>query len=129
MSPLSTARLVSARFYLLAPFVVGILVVFAFRPELRVWPTRLDSLFGINPQSGIGPDSSNDPQVVMARADHFYWLNNGFRAAPLYARAERLFSQQGDARNEIHAKVGRMRSEAETMSFVEVSQFIGENLK
>jgi tetratricopeptide (TPR) repeat protein len=72
---------------------------------------------------------SVDPQVLQAVADHFYWLNNGPAAAPLYARAEKLFSEQGDRRNELHAKVGHLRSEAETMSFVDLSRFLNEQLK
>ena len=70
-----------------------------------------------------------DPQVLLAAADHFYFLNNGPAAAPLYARAEKLFSERGDARNELHAKVGRLRSEAETMSFVDLSRFLNEQLQ
>lgn len=72
---------------------------------------------------------STDPQALLAVADHFYWLNNGTAAGPLYARAEKLFAQQGDAPNELHAKVGRLRSEAETMSFVELSRFLNEQLQ
>jgi tetratricopeptide (TPR) repeat protein len=72
---------------------------------------------------------SIDPQALLAVADHFYWLNNGTAAGPLYARAEKLFAQQGDAPNELHAKVGRLRSEAETMSFVELSRFLNEQLQ
>jgi hypothetical protein len=40
-----------------------------------------------------------------------------------------LFAERGDTRNELYAKVGRLRSEAETMSFVELSQFIDEQLQ
>ncbi len=72
---------------------------------------------------------STDPKVLLAVADHFYWLNNGPAAAPLYARAEKLFSERGDARNELHAKVGRLRSQAETMSFVDLSRFLNERLQ
>lgn len=72
---------------------------------------------------------STDPQVLLGAADHFYWLNNGTAAGPLYAQAEKLFSEQGDARNELHAEVGRLRSEAETMSFVELSRFLNEQLQ
>ena len=72
---------------------------------------------------------STDPQALLAIADHFYWLNNGPAAAPLYARAEKLFSERGDARNELHAKVGRLRSEAETMSFVDLSRLLNEQLQ
>src|ERR1039458_2284293 len=56
---------------------------------------------------------SADPHILLKAADRFYFLNNGPGAAPLYARAEKLFSKRGDARNEIHAKVGLLRSEAE----------------
>ena len=75
--------------------------------------------------AAFGVDSADakqwvDPQVLLGAADHFYWLNNGPAATPLYAKAEKLFSERGDARNELYAKVGRLRSEAETMSFVEL---------
>ena len=72
---------------------------------------------------------STDADALLAVADHFYWLNNGPAAAPLYARAEKLFSERGDARNELHAKVGRLRSEAETMSFVDLSRLLNEQLQ
>jgi hypothetical protein len=62
-------------------------------------------------------------------ADQLYWLNNGPAAAPLYARAEKLFADRGDARNELHAKVGGLRSEAETMSFVDLSGFLNQQLQ
>ena len=75
------------------------------------------------------PEQSTDPQALLAAADRLYWLNNGPAAAPLYAKAEKLFSERGDARNELHAKVGRLRSEAETMSFVDLSHFLNEQLQ
>src|SRR5579859_2513869 len=72
---------------------------------------------------------STDVPLVLAAADHFYWLNNGPVATPLYARAEDLFSQRGDKVNELHAHVGRLRSEAETISFVDLSRYLGEQLQ
>ena len=77
----------------------------------------------------IDPEKSTDPVSLLGEADRLYWLNNGPKAAPLFARAERLFADRGDARNELYAKVGRLRSEAETMSFVELSRFIDEQLQ
>jgi hypothetical protein len=79
------------------------------------------------PDNPNQPDSV-DPQALLAEANRFYWLNNGPRAGPLYAKAEALFAQRGDARNELYAKVGRLRSESETMSFVDLSQFLGDQL-
>src|SRR5580658_3295103 len=72
---------------------------------------------------------STDPQALLGIANHFYWLNNGPAASPLFARAEKLFAAQGDSRNELYAKVGRLRSEAETMSFVELSRVLNEQLQ
>lgn len=71
--------------------------------------------------------STNAPLVLDA-ADHFYWLNNGPAAAPLYARAEKLFSQNGEKRNELHARIGRLRSDAGSISFVDLSRYLGEEL-
>ena len=69
-----------------------------------------------------GNERSTDPQELLATANHLYWLYNGPKAAPLFARAEKLFADKGDSRNELYAKVGRLRSEAERMSFVELCE-------
>ena len=78
------------------------------------------------------PDSvenSNDPSVLLKEAIRLYWLNNGPKAAPLFTKAEKLYADRGDTRNQIYAGIGRVRSEAETMSFVDVSRFLGEQLE
>src|SRR5215831_4111572 len=67
--------------------------------------------------------STNAP-LILAAADDFYWLNNGPAAAPLYAQAEDLFSRNGDKRNELHAHIGWLRAQAETMSFVDLSRHL-----
>ena len=51
------------------------------------------------------------------------------KAAPLYAKAESLFASRVDARNELYAKIGHLRSEAETMSFVDLSRFLNDQLQ
>ena len=75
------------------------------------------------------PEGSTDPQVLLAEANRLYWLNNGPRAAPLYAKAESLFANRSDTRNELYAKIGLLRSEAETMSFVDLSRFLNDQLQ
>jgi hypothetical protein len=50
-------------------------------------------------------------------------------SSPLFARAENLFAAEGDTRNEIYAKVGRLRSQAEIMSFVDLSRILNEQLQ
>jgi hypothetical protein len=74
-------------------------------------------------------ETSTNPQELLAEANRLFWLNNGPKAAPLYAKAENLFANSGDARNALYAKVGRLRSNAETMSFVELSQFLNEQIQ
>ena len=87
MPVLSTTRLVSMRYRLLVCFALGPLLLFGFRSHFPLLRARLDGrLSGINGDSGSDDDSGNDPQVLMAKANHFYWLNNGPRAAPLYWR-------------------------------------------
>jgi CHAT domain-containing protein len=72
---------------------------------------------------------STNAALILRAADHYYWLNNGPAAAPLYARAERLFSDNGEQRNELHAHIGRLRSEAGTISFVDLSRYLDEELR
>lgn len=104
--------------------LLGILL-FSHRAFTRLHGFSLES--HIYPETLNQPDST-EPQALLAEANRFYWLNNGPKAGPLYAKAEALFAQRGDARNELYAKIGRLRSEAETMSFVELSRFLSDQL-
>src|SRR5215472_16627699 len=81
------------------------------------------------PESQAQLLQSTDASAILAAADHYYWLNNGPAAALLYARAEKLFSRNGDKRNELHAHIGLLRSEAETMSFVDLSHYLSQLLE
>ncbi|MGC2272223.1 MAG: hypothetical protein WA539_09575, partial [Candidatus Sulfotelmatobacter sp.] len=82
------------------------------------------------PAGQFAPDSTNssDPGVLLAEANRLSWLFNWPKAEPLYARAEELFKQRGDSRNEIYARIGRIRARSETMSYVDVSQMIQKEL-
>jgi CHAT domain-containing protein len=115
-----------------AGFVAAIVVVFltlcSYYAYTRHYRTVSGDAIG-SPVDSAVLQKSTDPQALLSAADHFYWLNNGPAAAPLYARAEKLFSERSDARNELHAKVGRLRSEAETMSFVDLSRILNEQLQ
>ena len=107
------------------------------------WPTGLPSIYSRNaggrstvsgnatcsPVDSAVLQQSSDPKALLRIADHFYWLSNGPAAAPIYARAEKLFAAEGDSRNELYAKVGRLRSQAETMSFLDLSRFLNEQLQ
>jgi tetratricopeptide (TPR) repeat protein len=71
---------------------------------------------------------ANDPKAILAEANHFAFLSNSYRAEPLYAKAEEMFRERGDKRDELYAKIGRLRAEAETMSFVKLSDFLESKL-
>jgi CHAT domain-containing protein len=107
-----------------ASFAILILVAYSTPTKLHHANSNLGNINTLN-----AAENSNDPQKLLSAADHFYWLNNGPKAAPLYAKAEQMFAERSDDRNELHAKVGQMRSEAETMSFVELSRFLSEQLQ
>ena len=113
--------------------VVAALVLAVVIPSSRpayTWLRRISANKQLNISDGLAhPESSTDPQVLLAEANRLYWLNNGPKAAPLYAKAEKFFAGRGDARNELYAKIGHLRSEAETMSFVELSRFLNDQLQ
>ena len=101
--------------FVAAPVVV-FLTVFSYYAYTRHYRMVSGNAAG-SPVDSAVLQQSTDPQALLSAADHFYWLNNGPAAAPLYARAEQLFLERGDARNELHAKVGRLRSEATSQRF------------
>ena len=112
--------------------VVAALVLAVVIPSLRpafTWLRRISANKQLNIRDGLThPESSTDPQVLLAEANRLYWLNNGPKAAPLYAKAEKFFADRGDTRNQLYAQIGHLRSEAETMSFVDLSRFLNDQL-
>jgi len=75
-----------------------------------------------------GQEAFNNPQLLLAEANRLSWLFNWPKAESLYARAEELFKESGDTRDQIYARVGRIRAQSETMSYVDVSEMIGKEL-
>jgi CHAT domain-containing protein len=75
------------------------------------------------------PRTSNNPEILLEEANRLAWLLNWPRAGPLYARAEELFKAKGDTRNEVYARVGRIRAQSETMSWADVSKVLGQQLE
>ncbi|MGB6875591.1 MAG: CHAT domain-containing tetratricopeptide repeat protein [Candidatus Acidiferrales bacterium] len=70
----------------------------------------------------------SSPQLLLAEANRLSWVFNWPKAEPLYASAEELFTKNGDRRNQIYARVGRIRAQSETMSYIDVSEMIGKEL-
>ena len=79
-------------------------------------------------ETSIQHVSANDPKAILAEANHFAFLSNSYRAGPLYAKAEEMFRERRDKRDELYAKIGWLRAEAETMSFAKLSSYIGSQL-
>ena len=64
---------------------------------------------------------------MLAEANRFYWGHNLLLAAPLYNRAQVLFSQARDPRDALYAQIGLMRTQDQT-SFPDISAFIATQL-
>lgn len=79
-------------------------------------------------QEKVAPTNS-DAHKLLAEADRLAWLFNWPAAGPLYEEAEQLFADSGDHKNALHAKIGRMRSQAETMPFVDLSENLATELE
>jgi len=76
------------------------------------------------------PVAGKSPEILLAEANRLAWLFNWPKANPLYIRSEELFKERGDTRNEVYARVGRIRAQAEAMSsWVEVSETLGQQLE
>lgn len=65
---------------------------------------------------------SNDPSAILAEAERLAWVKSWAKAEPLYAIAEKLFASQGDERNSLYARIGRIRGELPRRPLIEVSQ-------
>jgi CHAT domain-containing protein len=72
----------------------------------------------------LDPVASTNPETLLAEANRLAFLFNWPKAEPFYARAEELFRQQGDTRNEVYARVGRISADSGTTSIDQVSELL-----
>ena len=97
--------------------VVAALVLAVVIPSSRhayTWFRRISANRQLNVNGRLDyPENSSDPQVLLAEANRLYWLNNGPRSAPLYAKAESLFASQGDP-EAFEKEVNRLVAELKT---------------
>ena len=70
-----------------------------------------------------------DPQQILRSADRYADAGNWVKARPLYAQAEQLFRSQGDSRNELYAKFGRLHRDVETGSYARAAEEIEADLQ
>ena len=72
---------------------------------------------------------ADDPFAILEEADRLAWVKNWTRAEPLFARAEQLFTESGDERNALYARVGRLRGQLPRLSILETSNQLAELLE
>lgn len=75
------------------------------------------------------PLMSSDPRSLLSEANHFAWIDNWSAAGPLYQRAETLFHELGDKRNEIYARIGRIRAVGTELSWGRASRSLQNQLR
>jgi len=70
-----------------------------------------------------------DPDVLLAQASRRGDLYNWADAEPLFGEAQRLYSERGDARNALYARIGHIRSTMEQLSLPETSATLDSELQ
>src|SRR6266850_5143634 len=109
--------------------VAGALVAGISHKYVWIYLTRKPVLRPLAQDLLSDPKTSNNPEALLGEANRLAWLFNWPKAEPLYVRAEELFREKRDSRNEIYARVGRIRAQSETMSWVDVSDMLGRQLE
>ncbi len=66
---------------------------------------------------------------VLHEADRIAFLHNWTKAGMLFRKAETIFDDSGDVRNQTYAHIGRLRGMVETLSLPAVSEEIGTLLQ
>src|SRR5260370_40272546 len=61
---------------------------------------------------------------LIAEADRLAWLKNWQAAEPLFEKAEVLFRERGDKRNELYARISRMRGQMPSRGLFSTSTYL-----
>jgi CHAT domain-containing protein len=109
--------------------VAGALVAGISHKYVWIYLTRKPVLRPLAQDLLSDPKTSNNPEALLEEANRLAWLFNWPKAEPLYVRAEELFREKRDTRNETYARVGRIRAQSERMSWVDVSDMLGQQLE
>jgi CHAT domain-containing protein/tetratricopeptide (TPR) repeat protein len=73
---------------------------------------------------GTSKAQQDDAKHQLAEGDRLAWLKNWQAAEPFFAKAEALFRDGGDRRNELYAQIGRIRGELQKRGLFETSTFL-----
>ena len=66
---------------------------------------------------------------MLDEADRLAWLNNWVKAGPLYEQAENLFSQAGDTKNALYAKIGNIHASLQSHSLPDLSRYLAAEME
>jgi hypothetical protein len=70
--------------------------------------------------------TTRDPQTLLATADYLALLGNWQGARPYFAKAERIFAERGDRRNELYAEVSCVQADVEKGSYAEAAHYLNQ---
>jgi len=65
---------------------------------------------------------------LLAEGDRLAWLKNWQAAEPFFAKAEAIFAERGDKRNELYARISRMRGQLPSRGLFETSTYLASVL-
>ena len=71
---------------------------------------------------------ADDAERLLADGDRLAWLKNWQAAEPFFEKAEVLFRERGDKRNELYARISRMRGQLPSRGLFETSTYLASVL-
>src|SRR6266849_3994036 len=71
---------------------------------------------------------ADDAERMLADGDRLAWLKNWQAAEPFFEKAEALFRERGDKRNELYARISRMRGQLPSRGLFETSTYLASVL-
>ena len=69
-----------------------------------------------------------EAERLIAQGDKLAWLKNWQAAEPFFEKAEVLFRERGDKRNELYARISRMRGQLPSRGLFETSTYLASVL-
>ena len=78
--------------------------------------------------AGCAGSKPADVNVLLRDADRLAWMTNWTAATPVFARAEQIAGDAGDARNALYARFGRLRGEMQLRPLPDISSEIARDL-
>lgn len=90
-----------------------------------LWPAAFSLLTLV----GTSAQPPRDPLEALREADRLAWLRAWNAAEPLYAEAERRFSENGDQRSALYARIGLLRARLPRLAVPDVSLKLQEYLE